>query len=295
MQLTLGGKTSMMYTAKFYRAAFAALREEQERNETMSLIKCPECGEMFSDSYKSCPFCLEDEEFYNGRKSGRGRRVEKHKAPSILGPAMVLVVLLLVGFLGYFFLWPAVQDMIGGEDQPEIQQPVDDDKDNENQGGNEPMPPADIVLSQTSATVTAGESVTLTASGAENITWSSSDEAVATVDENGKVTAVGAGSATITASSREATSAACVVTVNPAKKDLVLQSIYGTKNDISISVGSTAPMEVVGTDSTVQWSMEDSSIATVDGKGNVKGVKRGKTKVIAKVDGQTLTCIVRVG
>ena len=54
-------------------------------------------------------------------------------------------------------------------------------------------------------------------------------------------------------------------------------------------------MEVLGTDSTVQWSTEDSSIATVDSEGYVKGVRSGKTKIIAKVDGQTLTCIVRVG
>ena len=283
----------MMYAEKNCCRAAERLRAEQERNETMSLIKCPKCGEMFSDSYKSCPFCLEDEEFYNGRKAGRGRRVEKHKAPSILGPAMVLVVLMLVGFLGYFFLWPAVQDMIGGEDQPEIQQPVDDDKTPD--GKDDHQPSAAITLSQTSATVTAGESVELTASGADGIEWASSDETVATVDENGKVTGVSAGSATITAASKDATSAACVVTVNPSKKDLVLQSIYGTKDDISIGVGSTAPMEVVGTDAPIQWSMEDSSIASVDSNGNVKGLKKGKTKVIAVVEGQTLTCIVRVG
>ena len=33
----------------------------------MSLIKCPKCGEMFSDSYKTCPFCEEDEAYYSGR------------------------------------------------------------------------------------------------------------------------------------------------------------------------------------------------------------------------------------
>ena len=33
----------------------------------MSLLKCRKCGEMFSDSYRSCPFCAEDEEYYNGK------------------------------------------------------------------------------------------------------------------------------------------------------------------------------------------------------------------------------------
>ena len=31
----------------------------------MSLLKCPKCGELFSNSYKTCPFCAEDEEYYN--------------------------------------------------------------------------------------------------------------------------------------------------------------------------------------------------------------------------------------
>ena len=30
----------------------------------MSLIKCKKCGEMFSDSYKTCPFCEEDDAYY---------------------------------------------------------------------------------------------------------------------------------------------------------------------------------------------------------------------------------------
>lgn len=263
----------------------------------MSLIKCPKCGEMFSDSYKSCPFCLEDEEFYNGRKAGRGRRVEKHKAPSILGPAMVLVVLMLVGFLGYFFLWPAVQDMIGGEDQPEIQQPVDDDKTPD--GKDDPQPPAEITLSQTSATVTAGESVTLTASGAEGIEWASSDETVATVDENGKVTGVSAGSATITAASKEATSAACVVTVNPSKKDLEVvteygASLYSPNKAFSVNRGGSVDLKVKGTDSTPTWSMKDSSVASVSDSGLVKGLKSGRTTLVVSVDGQTIEITVTV-
>ena len=62
----------------------------------MSLIKCPKCGEMFSDSYKTCPFCEEDEAFANGGKKpvNPGRRVHRQKSPSILGPTLVLVLVL---------------------------------------------------------------------------------------------------------------------------------------------------------------------------------------------------------
>ena len=64
----------------------------------MSLLKCPKCGEMFSDSYKTCPFCEEDEAFANGGKKpvNPGRRVHRQKSPSILGPTLVLVLVLVV-------------------------------------------------------------------------------------------------------------------------------------------------------------------------------------------------------
>lgn len=56
----------------------------------MSLIKCPKCGEMFSDSYKTCPFCEEDEAYYSGKvRRGRGRRTAESsrcRAPAFWGP-----------------------------------------------------------------------------------------------------------------------------------------------------------------------------------------------------------------
>ena len=66
----------------------------------MKLIKCPKCGEMYSDSYKTCPFCQEDEAL-KGRSAAPHRKVTKHRrAPSILGPAMVLVVVLAAVLVG---------------------------------------------------------------------------------------------------------------------------------------------------------------------------------------------------
>ena len=71
----------------------------------MSLLKCPKCGEMFSDSYKTCPFCEEDEAFANGGKKpvNPGRRVHRQKSPSILGPTLVLVLVLVAGVLVAWF------------------------------------------------------------------------------------------------------------------------------------------------------------------------------------------------
>ena len=82
--------------------------------------------------------------------------------------------------------------------------------------------------------------------------------------------------------------------VTPAVKELVLQSIYGSKGDISIGVGEKAPMKVMGTESAVTWSMENAAVATVDESGAVTGVASGKTTLTATVDGQTLYCTIRV-
>ena len=66
----------------------------------MKLIKCPKCGEMYSDSYRTCPFCQEDEAL-KGRSAAPRRKVtRRRRAPSILGPAMVLVVVLAAVLVG---------------------------------------------------------------------------------------------------------------------------------------------------------------------------------------------------
>ena len=83
----------------------------------MSLLKCPKCGEMFSDSYKTCPFCEEDEAFANGGKKpvNPGRRVHRPKSPSILGPTLVLVLVLVAGVLLYTLIGSGKP----GDDRPD--------------------------------------------------------------------------------------------------------------------------------------------------------------------------------
>lgn len=247
----------------------------------MSLLKCPKCGEMFSDSYKTCPFCEEDEAFANGGKKpvNPGRRVHRQKSPSILGPTLVLVLVLVAGVLLYTLIGSGKP----GDDQPDPPN----------------TPAVTLTLDQTALELTVGGTGKLAATGAEGITWTSSNAGVAAVGEDGTVTAVAAGTATISASAEGADPVTCTVTVKEApKKDLVLESIWGIKG-ASIDIGEEATMRVTADgetvdDSLIKWSTANPSIATVDASGVVKGVASGSTDLIAEVYGQTLTVTVIV-
>ena len=250
----------------------------------MRLLKCPKCGEMFSDTYKTCPFCQEDEELHSGKpvKTG-GRRVGGAKArPKVGGGVVVACLVLVLGLVACTIFGSQFTELFTG--------------------GKNDTPVRALTLSQRNADLTVGSTVKLTASGGESIvSFSSSNEAVATVSADGTVKAVGEGSAVVTAKAGDLT-ASCSVAVKGTeqadvpKEDLSIysESAQSLTTDISINVGEKALMSVQGTDSTVNWSMEDTSIATVDSSGMVTGVASGKTNLTATVNGQTLTCIVRV-
>ena len=94
----------------------------------------------------------------------------------------------------------------------------------------EPVQVTDIELDITQKSLNVGEAFTLTATLKPNdamnksVTWSSSDTSVATVDENGVVTAVSEGTATITATASNGVEASCTVTVKQ-KGDSILKKI----------------------------------------------------------------------
>lgn len=260
----------------------------------MRLLKCPKCGEMFSDTYKTCPFCQEDEERHSSKpvKSAGHRTGGGRAKPKVGGGVVIVCLVLVLGLAAYTIFGNQITAFFTGEkDAPNPE-------------------PAVLTMNKTSVELTVGSSFALTVSGADKVAFSSSDEAVATVSANGTVQAVSTGSAVITASAAD-TTATCRVAVTAAvdqptdpvtpdtpdtPSDLAIYSAYGKSvvTDVTIEAGKEALMEVQGTDSAVTWSIADSSIATVDSSGMVKGVASGETTLTATVDGQTLTCIVRV-
>ena len=159
----------------------------------------------------------------------------------------------------------------------------------------------DITLNKTEGTLAVGDTETLVATiapaGATNkmVEWSSSDESVATVDENGKVTALKAGTATITAKALDGDKTATfTLTVKEAATSVTLN-----KTAIELSVGAsetlTATIAPSGADDAVEWTTSDESVATVDENGKVTAVKAGTATItVTTKNGKTATCTVTV-
>lgn len=126
-----------------------------------------------------------------------------------------------------------------------------------------------------------------------DLTWTSSDTSVATV-KNGVITAVGGGTATITAKSGDI-SDTCKVTVTSA-----LTGISLSKSSASLSVGSmttlTATPKPSDTtdDTTVTWKSSDTSIASVSSSGVVTAKSSGTATITATIGKYSSTCKITV-
>ena len=166
----------------------------------------------------------------------------------------------------------------------------------------QPVNVTGVTVNPTSLSLVEGESGDLTAtvspSNADNasVTWDSSNKSVATVS-NGKVTAVKAGSATITVKTVDGGfTASCAVTV--AAKVIDVSSVSLSKTELTLTEGDSETITATvkpddATDKTVTWSSSDTAVATVDG-GKITAVKEGTATITAKAGDKTATCKVTV-
>ena len=134
----------------------------------------------------------------------------------------------------------------------------------------------------------------------KNVTWSSSNPEVATVD-NGVVTAVSAGEAIITVTTEDgAKTATCKVTVN-APQTVPVTGVTLDKAELTLEKGSTGTLKATvepqnATNNTVTWSSSNEEVATVDQHGTVTAVRAGTATItVTTEDGvKTATCKVTV-
>ena len=163
---------------------------------------------------------------------------------------------------------------------------------------------SNISLNKTSASLTEGDTLTLTAtitpSNAtnKNVTWKSSNTSVAKVS-NGVVTALKAGSTTITVTTEDgAKTATCQVTVNA--KVYPVTSVSLSKSSTTLTEGGTITLTATinpsnATNKNVTWSSSNSSVASVS-NGVVTALKAGTATITVTTEdgGKTAKCNVTV-
>lgn len=165
------------------------------------------------------------------------------------------------------------------------------------------QPVTSVTISNTTMTVRKGTEFWLNAKALpenamnKDISWSSSDEDIARVDQNGKVTALMPGNCTIIATSMDSgVLAKCALTVTQP-----ITGIYLNVNEQTILKGKKFIIipTVTPTDADnkkVIYTSSDSSVASVDENGVVTGLKGGVAIIIAKTEerGLVASCSVTV-
>ncbi len=164
---------------------------------------------------------------------------------------------------------------------------------------------SNITLNKTSATYFKNKTDTLQATVSpsdamnKNLTWTSSNASVVTVDQTGKITTVSEGTATITCKATDGSgkSATCKITVAKPVESVSLNFVAYT-----LAKGKTVTLKatVKPTDATnknVTWTSSDTSVATVSSSGVVTALKGGTAVITCKAkDGSDVSakCTITV-
>ena len=165
-----------------------------------------------------------------------------------------------------------------------------------------------VHLNLTAITLDEGVSQTLRATinpsdttDAKTLTWKSSNEAVAAVDQEGKVIALKEGVATITAMTVNGRRAECKITVNKPSENIPIKSVSLNKEALTLEeqqaetlVATINPSETTD-DTTLTWKSSNEEVATVDSQGKVTALKEGSTTItVTTTNGKEATCKVTV-
>lgn len=173
-----------------------------------------------------------------------------------------------------------------------------------------PPPPVvtTVTVSPPTASLTVGATAALSATvkdaqgnvmTGQTIAWTTSNASIATVNSTGMVTAVAAGSATITATcAGKSGSAAVTVTAAPP----VVTTVTVSPSTASVSVGATVSLTAtvkdaqgnVMTGQSITWSTNNAAAATVNSNGVVSGIAAGSATVTATCAGKTGSSSVTV-
>ncbi|MBO4855523.1 Ig-like domain-containing protein [Candidatus Saccharibacteria bacterium] len=165
--------------------------------------------------------------------------------------------------------------------------------------------PERIYLSRGDQIISVGNTVTVTAtihpsnSTNKTITWTSSNNSVATVDD-GQITGIKTGNATITAKTHNGKTASLVVTVKKSGSQIIpVSAVRLNQTSAKVKAGSSIKLTATvlptnATNKTISWSSNNTNVAVVD-NGKVIGRSAGTAKITARSsNGKTATATITV-
>ncbi|MBP1755071.1 MAG: hypothetical protein H6Q59_1469 [Firmicutes bacterium] len=146
-----------------------------------------------------------------------------------------------------------------------------------------------IKLNQTSLRLYRGQTSRLSAVVSSTVkpTWKSSKSSVAKVDEEGTVTAIKHGTATISATV-DGISRSCEIIVEPPAIDL-------SDNELHLTIGSNTQLTAtVSSGNPVSWSTSNENVISVSNDGIITTWQKGRAYAYASEDGTKVRCVVYV-
>ena len=220
----------------------------------MAMIRCPKCGEKYSDTYRECPFCEEEEALLDGeeirRSPRRGRRAAHSRQFNLITPTLIVLILLMAGLLIYLLYGDKLAEKFGGGKTPVT--PVEDVTPGTMPEEPDTQEPDD---SQSGVMPEAPDDPETPVQKPEQPQESSDYETAAKLPDG----------------------------LSLSITDFTLKSL-GESHTIRVSGGS----------STYQWMSEDDGIASVDQNGKVVAVSNGTVNVLVTDGSKKAVCIVRV-
>lgn len=163
--------------------------------------------------------------------------------------------------------------------------------------------PTGITLNKSALSLTEGETESLVAAIApenadKTVSWTSSDATVASVSDEGNVTAKKAGNATITATTTNGLTAKCEVTVKSAvvlaTSIAIDKATFSAEEGTEFTLLATILPENV-TNKTVKWESSDPTVVTVSQNGVAKVIAKGTATItVSTTDGTNLSASCQV-
>lgn len=300
----------------------------------MALKQCPICGEKYSDTYNSCPFCEELEDGKKGKSTRRNIRQNRGRDDhSWLSSVLLIAILILLGILVYLLFGDTIAKKMGfgepvsittgdvssstsgsaSEEEPPVpdsgvsssivtEPSIGTDSDaSTDDRTNQTKPATDVTVKKDDFTLNVGDIYQIRASGGtEEYEWEVEDSSIATVNKVGVVTAQSQGATEVTVSDGF-TEAVCIVRVT-GTKDGSTAATQETTSTGGIELNKDDVTAHVGDVFTLTVNGTSSTVTWTTENSNIAKVDGGKvtaigsgtTNVKAAVNGKTLNCIVRV-